>query len=68
METIDLTDGFALKWIAQIWENLSAQYSMDQRSIFSLGDRFGTPVAVFGRAPTEFVHRGLDLTVLTPDD
>jgi hypothetical protein len=42
METIDSTDGFDLKRIAQSLENLSAQYSMDQRSIFSLGDRFGT--------------------------
>jgi hypothetical protein len=29
---------------------------------------FWHPVAALGRAPTEIVHRRLDLTVLTPDD
>jgi hypothetical protein len=41
METIDLTDGFTLKWIAQSWESLSVEHSRDHGLTFSLGDCFG---------------------------
>jgi hypothetical protein len=41
METIDLTVGFDLKRIAQDWENLSAEHSIDHGSTLFFGDRFG---------------------------
>jgi hypothetical protein len=41
METIDLTDGFDLKRIAQSWDNLSAEHSVDRGSTLLFGDRFG---------------------------
>ena len=34
METIDLTDGFDLKRIAQAWENLSTEHSIDLARLF----------------------------------
>ena len=41
METIDLTDGFTLKWIAQSWEHLSTEHSVEFGSTLLFGDRFG---------------------------
>jgi hypothetical protein len=41
METIDLTDRFALKRIAQSWESLSAEHSRDHGSTLLFGDHFG---------------------------
>ena len=41
METIDLTDGFDLKRIAQSWDDLSAEHSVDRGSTLLFGDRFG---------------------------
>jgi hypothetical protein len=37
METIDLTDGFDLKRIAQSWENVSAEHSTGLASILLFG-------------------------------
>jgi hypothetical protein len=41
METIDLTEGYDHSRIAQSWENLSAEHSIDRGSTLSFGDRFG---------------------------
>jgi hypothetical protein len=41
METIDLTAGFDLKRIAQSWENLSTEHSIDCGSTLLFGNRFG---------------------------
>lgn len=41
METIDLTDGFDIKRIAQSWENLSTEHSIDDGSTLLFGDHFG---------------------------
>jgi hypothetical protein len=41
LETIDLTDGFDLKRIAQSWDNLSVEHSVDRGSTLLFGDRFG---------------------------
>jgi hypothetical protein len=62
LETIDLTDGFDLKRIAQSWDNLSVEHSVDRGSTLLFGDRFGIQLPVLERAPTEIVHRWLDLT------
>jgi hypothetical protein len=64
MKTIDLTDGFDQKGPHKVEKTgrLSIQMDLGSTEIIC------HPVAVFGRAPTEIVYRGLDLTVLTPDD
>jgi hypothetical protein len=41
METIDLTDGFEIKGIAESWENLSAEHSIGLGSTLSFGGHFG---------------------------
>jgi hypothetical protein len=41
METIDLTDRFALKRIARSWESLSAEHSIGLTSTIFFGDRSG---------------------------
>jgi hypothetical protein len=41
METIDLTAGYDLKRIAQSWENLSAEHSINLGSTLLFADQFG---------------------------
>jgi hypothetical protein len=41
METIDLADEFDLKRIAEAWENLSTEHSVDLGSTLLFADRFG---------------------------
>jgi hypothetical protein len=57
METIDLTDGFDLKRIAESWGNLSDEHSRHFDPFVRRSLR--NPVAVFERAPSEIVYRRL---------
>jgi hypothetical protein len=47
VETIDLTDGFDLKRIAQDWENLSNEHSVDLGSTLLFADQFGVELPLW---------------------
>jgi hypothetical protein len=55
METINPADGFEIKRIAQNWENLSADHSIDSGSTLSFGGRFGIGWPLWNECRLKFI-------------